>query len=506
MEGPRVHVRPLLDEDIGPHYAAWFDDPEIRRFIKFARQAPSVGDLRAYRASMATRSDVDFLGVLLNDGGRHIGNLKFEAGPQPDEMHVGFLIGDPDWRRAGVLTEILPPCIARVMATRKPRRLYLTVDPLNAPGIRAFTKLGFQSTGTIDRAGDLEMDYRRPAEAPSVKHEPVGPPVAVLDHRQGSVVRVDLDAIPNREILSMLVERYYDSEMPDAELSSHLRLYSSKFRIEAGDDGQLTGARGEGFGVVRWDSAILRWLDKACISSHLIWLDHRRDLLRALEDARRVCEAMQIQVTMDVFRQACTAALLVRHLDGWQSPRFLMIGDGYGVLSSLLKRRYPDAAIAAVDLGRPLLFQAYLNQRAHPGAAHALAGAGPRWAEADFVYCPAEQLDVLAPFKFDVAINIASMQEMTVPQIGRYFSFLRQTLAPRNLFYCCNRERKELVGGDVSEFQRYPWGPKDRVAVDGVCPWHRYFFSVSRVAGVPLPVVAYYDGRVLHRLATMATT
>src|SRR4051812_42445719 len=84
--GPRVHVRVLIDSDIGPHYTAWFEDPEIRRFIKFARKAPTIEDLRGYRASMAARSDVDFLGIFLNSDGRHIGNIKFETGPLNDEM------------------------------------------------------------------------------------------------------------------------------------------------------------------------------------------------------------------------------------------------------------------------------------------------------------------------------------------------------------------------------------------------------------------------------------
>jgi RimJ/RimL family protein N-acetyltransferase len=159
MTGARVHVRPLADSDIGPHYASWFEDPEIRRFIKFAREAPTVEDLRRYRDAMAARSDVDFLGIFLNGDGRHIGNLKFEAGDRPEEMHVGFLIGDPGWRRVGVLTEILAPCVVTLRTRRTLDRVYLTVDPLNAPGIGAFTKLGFAATGVIDQRGDLEMDY-----------------------------------------------------------------------------------------------------------------------------------------------------------------------------------------------------------------------------------------------------------------------------------------------------------------------------------------------------------
>lgn len=500
MTGPRVHVRPLRDTDVGPQYASWFEDPEIRRFIKYARQAPSIADLRAYRAQMDARPDVDFLGIFLNDDGGHIGNLKFETGPASDEMHVGFLIGDPDWRRAGILTEILPPCIERVLRARRLRRLYLTVDPLNAAGIRAFTKLGFLTTATIDRNGDLEMDYAGPDRRAALRE----PPVAMLDQAQGTSVRVELDGIGNRGILDTLVERYYRSEMAPSELSSHCRLLSPSFQVDSDADGRLVAARGAGLGVVHWNSSLLQALDRICIASHSAWLGSH-ELTRMILVARRVCDAMALQLTMDVFRQVCTAVLLQQRLAGHVAPKLLMIGDGYGVLSSLMKSVYPVATIVAVDLGRTLLFQAYLNQRAHAKASHALAG-DPGWAHAEFVYCPSEQIDMLRDLRFDAAVNIASMQQMTAAQVGKYFSFLRQTLKPDNLFYCCNRERKELVGGEVSEFRRYPWGSHDRVLIDEVCPWHRYFLSVTRIAGVPLPIVRRYDGRVLHRLAVMAVS
>ena len=163
--GLRIHVRPLLEADIGPHYAAWFSDPAVRQFIKFARTEPTLDDLKKYRHTMATNLGVDFLGLFDNKDGRHIGNMKFETGPLPDEMHVGFLVGDPAWRQAGILSEILAPCVARVRRVRGLRRVYLTVDPANTAAIRAFTKLGFESAGVINRLGALEMDYAKGCEA-----------------------------------------------------------------------------------------------------------------------------------------------------------------------------------------------------------------------------------------------------------------------------------------------------------------------------------------------------
>ena len=157
--GARIHVRPLLEADIGPHYAAWFSDPAVRRFIKYARTEPTLDDLKQYWRKVHANPGIDFLGVFTNTDDRHIGNMKFETGPLPDEMHVGFLIGDPVWRQVNILSEVLTPCVARVRKVRGLRRIYLTVASENLTAVRAFGKLGFQSTGVINKLGDLEMDY-----------------------------------------------------------------------------------------------------------------------------------------------------------------------------------------------------------------------------------------------------------------------------------------------------------------------------------------------------------
>ena len=58
----------------------------------------------------------------------------------------------------------------------------------------------------------------------------------------------------------------------------------------------------------------------------------------------------------------------------------------------------------------------------------------------DFVLLPDYRLDALTGFEFDLAINIASMQEMRVDQIERYLDFIKLTC--RGNFYSCNRDRQ----------------------------------------------------------------
>ena len=157
--GERALVRPLRVDDVGETYAAWFEDEAVRAFIKFARSAPTVAELRDYCREKSADPEVDFLGVFDVESGRHLGNIKFEVGPGRSEAHVGFLIGSAADRRRGLLREALPSCIDRLRRDRGPIAVYLTVDPANAAGLSAFTRLGFRKSDVREPNGDVRMDY-----------------------------------------------------------------------------------------------------------------------------------------------------------------------------------------------------------------------------------------------------------------------------------------------------------------------------------------------------------
>jgi hypothetical protein len=305
-----------------------------------------------------------------------------------------------------------------------------------------------------------------------------------------------------------LLQAYYGTPWTD-DTSSHWREYGDRFQIAIDPAGNLR-PRGYGFGACRWQGVGHGLFDVATSLAHLTHLDGRRRILALLAVARRLVRAAGLHPTFDVLRQVCTCALLERYIGAYAaSERIVIIGDGYGVLAALMKAVYPRSRVALVDLGRTLLFQVHHVRRAHPHATHVLAGAGGALEAADFVYCPSDRIEALAGLRFDIAINVASMQEMAPPTVTAYFAFLRSHLVDRNLFYCCNRERKELVGGEVSEFAAYPWRAGDQVLVDGPCPWHQYFLARrrvrrgARVLGLPVPFVRHYDGPQRHRLAVL---
>ena len=97
---------------------------------------------------------------------------------------------------------------------------------------------------------------------------------------------------------------------------------------------------------------------------------------------------------------------------------------------------------------------------------------------------------ILNDKKIDFFINIASFQEMKNSTVNDYFKIIKSN---KSLFYCCNREYKELIGGEVLDFKLYEWG-ENKSYFHEYCPWHNYYYSI-----VP-PFFLKYDGKIIHTL------
>jgi hypothetical protein len=315
--------------------------------------------------------------------------------------------------------------------------------------------------------------------------------------------------LPNETLLKTLYDSYYQTEKAQEEASSHGQKYGKECTVELNASGVPAVVHGEGFGDLQVRTLASPILSKLTIIGHLALLKNRVDLIRVMGAARRLSTRMGLEFTQDAFRQLCTLCLIQAQLraDGRVPRRVLLIGDGYGFLGSLIRATYPNIHVVFVDLGKTLLFQSLDCQRAYPDAIH--SGVQESIASEitpDFVYCPAEEVESLGG-EFNVAVNIASMQEMTRQSVESYFDFMRRRGV--KLFYCANRERKVLVGGETRVFMEYPWMSADVHLVDEPCPWHQWYVASSAHAGGPrwrgvrVPLINYFDGIHVHRLTRL---
>lgn len=113
----------------------------------------------------------------------------------------------------------------------------------------------------------------------------------------------------------------------------------------------------------------------------------------------------------------------------------LEVGGGYGGFAHHLSRIVPRMTYVIVDLPETLLFSApYLALHdpakrlyVYEGRDFEAALRPGRIADFDFVLIPDYRLDALNETRFDLAINVASFQEMREEQVARYLDFIRET-------------------------------------------------------------------------------
>ncbi len=333
-------------------------------------------------------------------------------------------------------------------------------------------------------------------------------------------------SIPNQRLFENIYNHYYDNEMlhhnQNKYISSHWECYSKQFKIKRDSNENVVMISGHGFGDMISDDIFRKILVYMCNFSYFVRLPFKLDILKLTIVALRICRKAGFYFSYDCFKQVCALNLIYkRNLREEERRRgrlaFLMIGDGYGFMSSLIKAVFPDSTLILVDIGKTLLFQSFYCQKAHPHKIHhSIFEEGDinmdNIYKYDFIYCPTEYLSKISNIKYDICINIASMQEMNQETISMYFAFLRNTMNHKNLFYCCNRELKVLVGGELLEFNKYPWVSDDRHLVDEYCPWYRWHISNiasqngPKLFGLRVPFVNYCDGLFKHRLTVLSTS
>ncbi len=304
----------------------------------------------------------------------------------------------------------------------------------------------------------------------------------------------------NSDILNELFFRYYQSAEKSHVTSSHWEKYGSKNLVKKSGDRIVVN--GHGFGhFVRPGS--LRHL-KHCVPSFL-----SRQLLIsfAVDKDIKVCgydvaRKQNRLLIFDEVKQIIICNILSRHDVLKQSNIIVVIGDGYGFMTCLLRLVAPQAKIICVNLGKMLLFDLLYASKVFPHTKMFLLQNNGNYSKTleqySMIFMEAEKYEMLLGREVDLFINIASMQEMNPDIIKTYFDIIRSSTGKR-YFYSCNREEKVLPDGTVVRFNEYPWDSnKDEVIFDELCAFYQnYPISVP-------PFWLPFDGPMKHKLARMS--
>ena len=228
--------------------------------------------------------------------------------------------------------------------------------------------------------------------------------------------------------------------------------------------------------------------------------------------SKKVATSGERASDLDVLRQALTLSYLHGQVPNLLTPKTTscVIGDGFATMTTLLLASSSAGQVILINLTKTLLvdlwyLKLWMGAKVFESSvdlvtdeaslSKALAKSRTTDVGGRVIAIQASNPELLRDCPVDLALNIASMQEMNPPVTAAYFDDLRAIASRRGLtFYCCNRDEKILPDGTLSKFSDYPWRANDRVMVDELCPWHQQYYTIRP------PFFHSYDGPIRHRL------
>jgi [ribosomal protein S5]-alanine N-acetyltransferase len=149
LVGPRLILRNLSAVDATSRYLGWLHDGAVAAYLESRFSPPkTTAELASFIAAMNDSRHSLFLGMFLDDGLTHIGNIKL--GPI-DSNHgvgdIGILIGARESWGKGLATEAI--CLLRdhAFASLKLAKLTAGCYASNEGSQKAFVKSGFLIEG-----------------------------------------------------------------------------------------------------------------------------------------------------------------------------------------------------------------------------------------------------------------------------------------------------------------------------------------------------------------------
>ncbi|MBL4759508.1 MAG: putative sugar O-methyltransferase [Mariprofundaceae bacterium] len=305
-----------------------------------------------------------------------------------------------------------------------------------------------------------------------------------------------------KPILDYLYKMYYEGFTEHSSVtSSHWKELGQQ--IVSVENGTYK-FKGLGFGEFK-SRGIVNGIQQFPIKILLSYLLRKHNCPQYLLDCgKNIVQRMGCIINYDHVKQILSVSKILKTLGQGESfsgqgiKTVCVIGDGYGFFSNLLRELDSDIKVITVNIGRTLFFDVQYSERCFPDNRVTLVKTkedlDSQILVSQQVFIEAENYNLLENLEIDLFINIASMMEMDHHVVDNYFKYMRSSPKSPCYFYCCNRVRKELPDGTVTEFLKYPWKESDEILLDECCPSYQKY-----PASLP-PFWRPLDGEHQHRL------
>ncbi len=294
-----------------------------------------------------------------------------------------------------------------------------------------------------------------------------------------------------KKVLEILCE---STKSDDNTQSSHWKKYHSKFKYE---NGILTGL--EGFGTntkpltgikkIVYDLILLRY------QSNIINKSFFNDVKKHAID---ISKKQNRNFDLDILRHCLTIDFLSSYKLLDKNKTVVVIGDGWGIMTTLLLKLKIVDKVILVNLNKTLLVDLIYTSKILPSVVDSCSllenkSDVKRIKKQKLVAIRADNYELLRYIQKDLVINIVSFQEMNIDVVNNYIKYLEN--CDKSFFlYHCNREEKVLPDGSITRIKDFKFKKPKKVIVDDICSWHKDYITKRP------PFILPYDGIIRHQL------
>ena len=143
IEGERIYLRPLKEEDASEDYCSWINNMEVNKYLD--SKETTIEELKKYINKRWYDPNCLFLGIFLKNKDIHIGNIKLEPiDYEKRKATLGILIGEKEYWNKGYATETLKTLTSYAFNNLRLNEINLGVYKENIGAIKAYEKTGFK--------------------------------------------------------------------------------------------------------------------------------------------------------------------------------------------------------------------------------------------------------------------------------------------------------------------------------------------------------------------------
>ena len=149
LEGERLYMRPVTENDLDGNYLSWLNDSEVCKYNSHAYFPNTPAKMRSYFDSTQVSDRIMVLAVIDKESNTHIGNISLQAINWVNRSaEIAFLLGEKEFWGKGYMEEAGKLLIKHGFENLGLHRIHCGTVEENIGMNRLSEKLGMKKEGT----------------------------------------------------------------------------------------------------------------------------------------------------------------------------------------------------------------------------------------------------------------------------------------------------------------------------------------------------------------------